>query len=122
MARSRHEEARIVNPITVYDTGPLGHERCPACQQVVYWAWDADMASVALESDLNGIVAVRIDGNDFPWCRDARGKQLAFGESLYRLHDPTCPGLATVTRIDRAPSVRRRPARPATPRRTASAR
>ena len=111
-----------MNPVTVYDTGPLGHERCPACKRVVYWAWDADMASVALEPDSGGVVAVRIDGNSFPWCRDARGTQLVLGEELYRLHDPTCPGLATVTRIDRAPSLRRRAVRPVTPRRTASAR
>lgn len=109
--------------ITVYETDPLGEAPCPACKRTVYYAWDDGQNSVALDPDLlDGPVAVSLDRNNIPWCRDARGTQLAFGESFYRLHDPTCPGLATVTRIDRAPSLRRRAVRPVTPRRTASAR
>jgi hypothetical protein len=76
------------------------------------FAWDDDMNEIALDRDDNGTVAVSLDGNRLPWCRDARGTQLAFGEVLYRPHDPKCPGLATVTPIGHAPSLRR-PALPA---------
>ena len=106
------------------DGEPLGEAPCPACKRIVYWAWDDEMNTVALDPALlDGTIAVSLDGNNLPWCRDVRGKQLAFGESLFRLHDPHCPGLATVTPIGRAPSLRRRNARPAaSPRRTANAR
>jgi hypothetical protein len=104
-----------------YDDGPVGEAPCPRCKRTVYYAWDDEMNSIPLDPALlDGPVAVMLDGNRLPWCRDARGTQLAFGESLYRLHDPTCPGLATVTPIGRAPSLRRR-AHPASPRRTANA-
>jgi hypothetical protein len=114
-----------MTPVTVYDTGPLGDEPCPACRRLVYWAWDADMTPVALDPDENGTVAVSLDGNSLPWCREARGSQLAFDESLHRLHDPNCTGLATVTPIGQARSRRtapRRTGRPETARRTAHAR
>jgi hypothetical protein len=106
-----------------YDDGPVGEAPCPRCKRTVYYAWDDEMNSIPLDPALlDGPVAVMLDGNRLPWCRDARGSQLAFGESLYRLHDPTCPGLATVTPIGRAPSLRRRSVRATTPRRQASAR
>lgn len=107
-----------------YETDPLGAAPCPACKRVVYFAWNDAMQAVALEPDLlDGPVAVSLDRNNIPWCRDARGTQLAFGESFYRLHDPRCPGLATVTPIDHARSRRvPAPRRATTPRRTASAR
>jgi hypothetical protein len=111
-------------PVTAYDTGPLGEVPCPACKQVIYLAWDDEMNRVALDADSSGTVAVSLDGNRLPWCRDARGTQLAFGEELYLLHDPQCPGLATVTPIGDAKSRRRAvaPRRNASVRRTASAR
>jgi hypothetical protein len=95
--------------ITSYETGPLGDDVCPACQRAVYYAWDDEMTSVALDADPNGAVAVSLDGNHLPWCRDATGTQLAFDESLYRLHDPECTGLATVTPSGEARSLRRPP-------------
>jgi hypothetical protein len=107
-----------VTPVTVYDTGPLGEVPCPVCKQVIYLAWDGDMNRVSLDADPAGTVAVSLDGNCLPWCRDARGTQLTFDEELYRLHDPQCPGLATVTPIGNARSRRRAVA----PRRNASAR
>lgn len=108
--------------ITVYETDPLGEAPCPACKRTVYYAWNTAMESIPLDPDLlDGPVAVSLDRNNIPWCRDARGTQLALGESFYRLHDPTCPGLATVTPIGHARSLRR-PRRAAPARRTASAR
>jgi hypothetical protein len=88
------------------------------------FAWDADMDAVALDADDAGTIAVSLDGNNLPWCRDAAGTQLAFDESLYRLHDPRCEGLKRrVRQIGSAKSARsRRPARPAPERRHASAR
>jgi len=104
---------------TVYDTGPLGDDQCPACKQAVYYAWDDEMASVPLDRDDAGTVAVSLDGNRLPWCRDARGTQLGFDESLYRLHDPACPApKARVVPIGQAPSLRR-PPQPETRRRYA---
>ena len=109
--------------MTAYETDPLGEAPCPRCKRTVYYAWDDGQNSVALDPDLlNGPVAVSLDRNNIPWCRDARGTQLAFGESFYRLHDPRCPGLATVTPIGRAPSLRCPPVRPVPARRTANAR
>jgi hypothetical protein len=108
--------------IEIYETGPMGDAPCPACKQRVYIAWDDEMNRVALDPDVNGTVVVSLDGNRLPWCRDARGSQLAFDESLYRPHDPQCPGLARVRAITSARSLRR-PPRPVAPaRRTASAR
>lgn len=104
--------------ITSYDTGPLGDDLCPACKRPVYYAWDDEMTSVPLDPDENGPIAVSLDGNSLPWCRDALGTQLAFDESLYRLHDPACGGLATVTPIGHARSLRL-PPRPETRRRYA---
>jgi len=82
--------------IEIYDTGPMGDAECALCKQAVYIAWDDDMNRVALDPDPDGTVAVSLDGNRLPWCRDTRGAQLAFDESMYRLHDPGCPGLARV--------------------------
>jgi predicted RNA-binding Zn-ribbon protein involved in translation (DUF1610 family) len=110
-----------MNPTTVYDTGPLGNVPCPACGEEIYLAWDAGMNRIALDPDPDGPIAVALDGNLLPWCRDAAGTQLAFDDSFYRLHDPTC-GLATVTPIGRAKSARRRDADPEPARRTAHAR
>jgi hypothetical protein len=95
--------------ITSYETGPLGDDFCPACKQPVYYAWDDEMTSVALDPDPAGAIAVSLDGNHLPWCRDATGTQLAFDETLHRLHDPTCAGLATVTAITAARSLRQPP-------------
>ncbi len=97
-------------PVTIYDPGPFGEGTCPACRQPVFWAWDPDQVNIPLDPDPAGTVAMSVDRNNIPWCRDARGSQLAFDEELYRLHDPVCPGLATVTPIGSAPSLRR-PAR-----------
>jgi hypothetical protein len=95
--------------IEIYETGPMGETSCAACNSTVYIAWDDAMNRVALDPDDGGAIAVTLDGNRLPWCRDTAGTQLAlFDESLYRLHDPRC-GLATVTAISRAPSLRRLP-------------
>jgi hypothetical protein len=107
--------------VTWHIDDPLGWEPCPACKRTVMFAWDADMEAIALDADDAGSIAVSLDGNNLPWCRDASGTQLAFDESLYRLHEPTC-GLAEVRRIESAPSVRRRPVRPVPERKQASAR
>lgn len=111
-------------PVAIYDPGPLGEGTCPACELPVYWAWDPGQVSTPLDPDPAGTVAMSVDRNNIPWCRDARGTQLAFDESLYRLHDQRCTGLATVTPIAQARSHRRVPAprRPQPARRTASAR
>ncbi len=83
---------------TVYDPGLLGEAPCPACKLPVYWAWDADMVNTALDPDPDGDVAVSLDRNNVPWCRDARSGQLALDESLYRPHEPVCSApLATVS-------------------------
>lgn len=93
---------------------PLGWERCPGCGKTVMFAWDRDMEAVALEADDDGQFAVSLDGNRLPWCRPTAGTQLAFDESLYRPHDPSCPGVAPVIALP-VP----RPATPVTPRRAA---
>jgi hypothetical protein len=112
-----------MTPVTVYDVGPMGDTECPDCRQPVYIAWDDDMNRIALEPDDAGTIAVSLDGNRLPWCRDARGSQLAFGDRFYRLHRPRCTALAPVRAITSARSLRRPKRTPAAPgRRTASAR
>jgi len=112
-----------MTPAAIYDPGPLGEAPCPACKRPVYWAWDPDMVNTALDPDPDGTVAMSLDRNHIPWCREARGTQLAFDEELYRLHDPHCTGLATVTPIGQARSRRfPAPRRATIPRRTANAR
>jgi hypothetical protein len=108
--------------IEIYETGPMGETSCALCERTVYVAWDDQMNRVALDPDSTGAIAVSLDGNHLPWCRDTRGSQLAFDDALYRLHEPHCAGLATVTPIGHAKSARRRAARPAPGRRTAHAR
>lgn len=94
-------------PAIVYETGPMGDAPCPDCRKPVYIAWDDDMNRVSLDPDPAGLVAVSLDGNHLPWCRDARGSQLGFDDVFYRLHSPNCPGIATVTPIGSARSLRR---------------
>jgi hypothetical protein len=108
--------------IEIYETGPMGETSCALCERTVYVAWDDQMNRVALDPDSTGAIAVSLDGNHLPWCRDTRGSQLAFDDALYRLHEPHCAGLATVTPIGRARSARRRAAQNVTARRTAHAR
>lgn len=110
-----------MTPVTLYDASPLGASRCTACKRPVYVAWDPGQNRVALDRDDNGTVAVSLDGNQLPWCRNASGTQLAFDEDLYRPHEPYC-GLATVTSIGDARSARQRAARPAPAERSARAR
>lgn len=110
--------------IEIYETGPMGDTECPDCREPVYVAWDDEMNRVALEPDEAGPVAVSLDGNRLPWCRDARGSQLAFGDRFFRLHAPRCKALAGVRPITSARSLRRaaRPSRAVREGRTASAR
>lgn len=98
---------------------PLGWAPCPACKRQVMYAWDDDMETACLEPDDSGEIAVSLDGNRLPWCRLTAGTQLAFDETLYRLHDPVCPApLAPLVDL-----AGRRPApRPAPVRRQANAR
>ena len=118
------ENATGVGCVTeTYETGPMGDTECADCGRPVYVAWDDEMNRVALEPDANGVVAVSLDGNRLPWCRDARGSQLAFGDRFYRLHRPRCSALAPVRPITTARSLRRPKHAAAAPaRRTASAR
>lgn len=108
-----------MTPVTVYDVGPMGDTECPDCQEPVYVAWDDDMNRIALEPDNAGTIAVTLDGNQLPWCRDARGSQLAFGDRFYRLHRPRCPAIAPVRAITSARSLRRPKRTTAAPERRA---
>jgi hypothetical protein len=117
---AHHPEVGSV--IEIYETGPMGETSCALCKRLVYIAWDDEMNRVALDPDNDGPIAVSLDGNRLPWCRDAIGSQLAFDDAFYRLHEPHCTGLATVTPIGRARSARRRAAQTAPARRTAHAR
>jgi hypothetical protein len=100
-------------------------EPCAACkQEAVLALWDSNGQFVLMDPDETGYYAGSQDGNGFAWVRPAGpGAQLALGESLYRLHETSCPApLARVRDIVTAPSLRRRRTRTETPRRTASAR
>lgn len=79
-----------------FDIGPIGDMPCPGCGRTVMYAWDDEMNPVCLDPADDGDVIVAEDANRIPWCRAATDGQLAFGEVLYRLHDPVCPALATV--------------------------
>lgn len=114
---AHHPEVGSV--IEIYETGPMGETLCDLCKRTVYVAWDEQMNRVALDPDSTGTIAVSLDGNRLPWCRDARGSQLAFDDAFYRLHEPRCRGLASVTEITRARSLRRPPGHPEARRRLA---
>lgn len=97
---------------------------CPACgQRAVLALWLDNGEFVLMDADPAGTFAGSQDGNGFAWVRPLKPcDQLALDESLYRLHEPTCPApVARVRDIMTARSLRRS-ARPATPRKVASAR
>jgi hypothetical protein len=117
---------RIMTPVTVYDTSPMGDIACPCCGGAVYVAWDERMVRVTLDPDPDGTFAVLLDDNRLPWCRDARG-ELPFEQRLYRLHSPErCAALAdamaSVRLIGTARSVRQARRQTGTGRRLAGVR
>jgi hypothetical protein len=97
---------------------------CPHCGLQVLFALHASGELVALDEKAAGPVVVRWDVTGTPRVRPVpswhRPKK---GERRCGLHNEACIGLAPVVSIGRAPSVRRRAARPAaSSRRTAHAR
>jgi hypothetical protein len=102
----------------------LGLGGCPHCGLQVLFALHASGELVALDEGTGGPVVVRLDCTGTPRVRPVpafyRPRE---GERRCGLHNEACIGLAPVVPIGRAPSRRRRAARPATsPRRTAHAR
>lgn len=97
-----------------YEVPVLGDAPCPTCKNPAFFAWDDDMDVIALNADPGGDWAVSIDANRVEWCRPVTGRQLAFDEVLYRLHE--CPLADVITLADR-----RQPAsRPESPRRASA--
>jgi hypothetical protein len=95
---------------------------CRRCRQRVLFAVGADGSVHALDPDEQGAIAAWEDDTGTARCRrTGAGEQLRLGEFLFRFHEPFCPVVATVTPITSARSLRR-PRRPASARRTASAR
>lgn len=96
---------------------------CDHCGLQVLWALDRDGNLVAVDEGRPGPVVVRRDCTGTPRIRPMPDSyQPAGGEKRARLHNSACMGLADVVPIVRAPSLRRRRARPAPERRRASAR
>jgi hypothetical protein len=96
---------------------------CPHCGVRVLFALAVTGDLVALDEGRDGPVAVRWDCTRTPRVRRVPpAYRPGDGEHRFRLHNDACIGLAPVVSIGRAPSLRRRPARSAPPRREARAR
>lgn len=100
----------------LYEAAPVDWQDCGACGLRVMNAWDGEMNLIALDPDPDsGGIGLVYDGNPLPWCRSVGGAQLELGETLWRLHDPACAGLAARVRaIGTARTARHREAVAAT--------
>jgi hypothetical protein len=99
-----------------------GFGRCPECSGHVLFALavTGDVLSLDKAWD-NGTHVVTWDCTGTPRVRRGAG-QASLDEHVYTRHVLACEALAPVAAIGSAPSARRRPVRPSTERRQASAR
>ena len=110
-----------------YDGQTPGVAPCHGCGGSVLFAIPDGQDGgtvIALDPDDRGALVAWEDATGTARYRLVKAAhQLAFGEFLFRFHDPVCPALAPVRPIGNAKSVRsRRPVRTDTTTRRASAR